>query len=330
VGSYAVLRLFIQTPDDVRRMFKMLCLVLLPVGALMLVEQWTGENAFGPLGGVSSIAQARENGLRASGPFAHPLLSGTVGATLVPMTAALWRRSRMLALIGLAAGLAMLVASASSGPFLMLGVSALLLMMWRLRAYTLWMAWSTLAALVTLHVVMNDPVYFLMARIDVVGGSTGWHRAQLIQAALQQLGEWWFAGTDYTRHWMPTGIPATDQHTDITNHYLSLGVHGGLPLMALFVFIIVASLRYGVKAALRSDDAAAADAFLAWTTTAILLSHAVNFLACSLFDQSIVSFVIVVAAAGVFRAAVTTEQPDHTPGHEPVPQRWAHPIGGTH
>ncbi len=63
-----------------------------------------------------------------------------------------------------------------------------------------------------------------MARIDIIGGSQGYYRAQLIRSSLEHLSEWWATGTDYTRHWMSSGIYANNRHTDITNHFLAMGV----------------------------------------------------------------------------------------------------------
>jgi hypothetical protein len=330
LGAYAVLRLFIQDADDVRRLFKMMCLVLVPVAALMWVEQLTGQNPFGPLGGVSPIAQLRDNGLRASGPFAHPLLAGTVGAALVPVAVALWSQSRRLAWLAFATGLAIVMASASSAPLLMLAAAAAVLLAWRLRVYTGWIVAGTLAMLVALHFIMNDPVYFLMAKADIVGGSTGWHRAQLVRVALEQFGEWWFAGTDFTRHWMATGIPDNENHSDITNHYLAQAVLGGLPLATMLIYIIVASARTAAAAA-RRDDLPSGDALLAWTTLAILFSHAINFLGCALFDQSIVSFLAIVAAAAVFRqtAEIGSTVHDESTEHHPLSHPVASPFGRT-
>src|SRR5207253_439216 len=99
---------------------------------------------------------------------------------------------------------------------------------------------ATVLGIVVLQIVMNDPVYFLMARIDFTGSSTGWFRAQLIRSSIQHLDEWWAVGTDYTRHWMPSGIYANEIHTDITNHFLEMGVWGGLPLLSLFVLALYA------------------------------------------------------------------------------------------
>ncbi len=40
LGNYYLFRVFIQKPEDVRTVFKMVCLILLPVAATMLVEKF--------------------------------------------------------------------------------------------------------------------------------------------------------------------------------------------------------------------------------------------------------------------------------------------------
>ena len=143
----------------------------------------------------------------------------------------LWRENRKLALIGLAATGGIVFASGSSGPVMTTLSVLFALALWRIRGHLRVVRWFVVIFLIILNFIMNDPVYFLMARIDITGGSTGYFRAQLIRSAIEHLNEWWLAGTDYTRHWMVTGVAASADHTDITNHYLAMGVVGGLPLI---------------------------------------------------------------------------------------------------
>src|SRR5208282_3215775 len=94
--------------------------------------------------------------------------------------------------------------------------------LWKIRSHLRVLRWLTVFFLIVLNFIMNDPVYFLMARIDITGGSTGYFRAQLIRSAIVHLNEWLMAGTDYTLHCMATGISANADHTDMTNHYLAI------------------------------------------------------------------------------------------------------------
>ncbi len=184
----------------------------------------------------------------------------------------------------------MVLASGSSGPILTTLSVVAAMFLWKIRDKLRAIRWLALVAILVLDVVMNDPVYFLLARIDITGGGTGYFRAQLIRSALEHLDEWWLAGTDYTRHWMPSGITANPNHTDMTNYYLQMGVWGGLLLMLLFIVVLlVAFVRVG-KALQVSEAANSEDGFLIWTLGCILFGHATTFLSISYFDQTFLFF----------------------------------------
>jgi len=246
---------------------------------------------------------------RASGAFAHPILAGTVGAVCLPMAVCFWRENRKLALVGLVGTLAIVFASGSSGPimttFSVLGALAL----WTIRGQMRTIRWLAFLAIIALSLLMNDPIYYLMARIDITGGSTGYFRAQLIQSAIDHFSEWWFAGTDHTRHWMQTGIPANSNHTDMTNFYLQMGVWGGFPLMLLFMWLMVAAfLRIG-KALRVCQGAPLSTQFLIWALGSILFGHATAFWSISYFDQTIVFLCLVLACIGSLRIRQKTSAP---------------------
>ena len=87
---------------------------------------------------------------------------------------------------------------------------------------------------------MKAPVWFVIARADVFGGSTGWHRAALIDAAVKHFGDWWLVGIKDTGVW---SLGATHLLADVTNQYIWQGVQGGLLTMLLFILIIVLCFR---------------------------------------------------------------------------------------
>jgi hypothetical protein len=174
--------------------------------------------------------------------------------------------------------------------------------LWKVQAHLRAVRWFGLMAVIALDIVMKDPVYFLMARIDIAGGSTGWHRARLIQSSIEHLDEWWLAGTDYTRHWMATGVHASQAHADITNHFLGMGILGGLPLMLIFVLILVAAFRAVGRALRENASGTLEQRFLIWTLGAILFGSVMNFFSCSPFDQSVVFMYLIFAAIGAIQA----------------------------
>ena len=178
----------------------------------------------------------------------------------------MWRRHKVVASAGMAACLTMVVTSASSGPILSTAAAIGAMSMWPMRRRMQLVRWAAVVGgYVALDFVMQAPAYYLIGRIDLTGSSTGWHRARLIESAFRHLNEWWLGGTDHTRHWMATGVVWSADHTDITNHYLHMGVIGGLPLMILFILVIAQAFRL-IGKELRADSAAAGSAqFFLWT-----------------------------------------------------------------
>jgi len=302
LGCYFLFRIFIQDHEDLNRLYKALCVFMVPIAMLMLFEKITGTNPFSIMGDVTEISEVRQGHTRARGPFNHPILAGTVGATCFAIALSMWRSQRKHAFMGLGAGFAIVLASTSSGPVMMVFFILFGLGLWRLRRYLNAIRWFVVVVIIALDATMTDPVYFLVARIDIAGGSTGWHRAELIRSSIEHLDEWWLLGTDYTRHWMPTGIPANTRHTDITNHLLTLGVMGGLPLMLSFVMATAAGFRMVGFALRENEDTSAEHSFLIWTLGAILFGHVVNFFSIVLYDQSVTFFYLILAGIGAVRA----------------------------
>jgi hypothetical protein len=137
-----------------------------------------------------------------------------------------------------------------------------------------------------LNLVMSAPAYYIITYIDLTGSSTSWHRAALIDAAIAHLSEWWLSGADYTRNWMPYGVSWSGDHADITNHYLRMGVDGGLPLMLLFIAILAKGFSFVGQTLRQTPNLPLTSRFMIWAFGASLFSHAASFLSVSYFDQS--------------------------------------------
>lgn len=298
LGIYFLFRVFVQEMDDVRLLCRIVCIVLIPLAASMFVEKWTGKNPLGPIGFGPEIPELRNGYFRAQGPFGHSILAGTVGAVSLPMAIYLWRTERTLGLAGLIATGGIVYASGSSGPIMTAFSGLAAVGLWKLRGYLKAIRWLMVALIVALDLVMNDPVYFLMARIDIAGGSTGYFRAALIRSAIAHIDEWWLTGTDRTRHWMPSGITANVDHTDMTNYYLQMGVWGGLPLMILFSAVLVAGF-VGIGKCLKLEAGSSRDdKFLYWTLGSILFAHGTTFWSVGYFDQTVMFLYFLLGTIG--------------------------------
>ncbi len=297
-GIYFLLRVFCQSLGDVVTLCRLTAILLIPLAVELFVEMVTTHNLFSVFGGVSETPEIRLNRVRAQGPFAHSILTGTVGAVCLPLMVCLWHHHRKTAVAGMVACIAIVVLSASSGPVMtaMAAIGALLMWSWRNRMRLF--RWLAVLGYVGLDVVMNAPAYYIIARIDLTGGSTSWHRAALIEAAITHLSEWWFAGTDVTRHWMPYGVVWNENHIDITNYYLRMGVDGGLPLMLLFVAQLAIGFHLIGRALKELPEVSFRSRFMIWALGTSLFAHSAAFISVSYFDQSVVFIYLTLAAIG--------------------------------
>lgn len=297
-GIYFLLRIFCRTLDDVIRLCRITAILLVPLSIAMLFEQMTGHNLFSILGGVSDISEVRDGRIRAQGPFAHSILAGTVGAVSLPLMFGLWRYHRTTAIAGIVACGSMVFASRSSGPIMSSIFALTALIMWHWRNHMRLIRWLAVLTYIGLDLIMNAPAYYLIARIDLTGSSASWHRAALIDAALAHISEWWFAGTDFTRHWMAYGALWSGNQIDFTNYYLRMGVDGGLALMGLFIGVLAISFSFVGQMLRQTREFSPESEFMIWALGASLFTHSVTFIAVSYFDQSYVFIYLTIATIG--------------------------------
>ena len=295
-GIYFLLRIFCQSLGDAVRLCRITAILLIPLSIEMLFEKMTGHNLFSALGGVPEISEIRNGKIRAQGPFAHSILAGTIGAVCLPLMIGLWQQYKKTAIAGIIACLLMIFASASSGPIMSAVFSIGALLMWYWHSHMRLFRWLAVLGYIGLDIIMKAPAYYLISRIDLTGSSTSWHRAALIEASVEHLSEWWFAGTDFTRHWMAYGVHWSKDHIDITNYYLRMGVDGGLPLMFLFIAILVKGFSLVGQAFQPDDKLLPVSGFIIWALGASLFSHAVSFISVSYFDQSFLFLYLTLAA----------------------------------
>ena len=287
LGIYFLLRIFCSSFEDLISLFHIIAIILTPLALLMLYEKLYAYNLFSVLG-AKEFPAIREGHVRAQGPFGHSILAGTVGAVCLPMMIGFWSQNKKIAFVGILSCLIIIYASTSSGPILsgLAGICGIFF--WAYRKRVKIFKWMILFIYVALDVFMKAPAYFILGKIDITGGSTGWYRARLIQSAFEHLSEWWLGGTDYTRHWMQTAVAWSQNHTDITNQYLEYGVIGGIPLMIIFIIIIYKEFSYIGNIYEKISENEKDLKFITWTMGASLFAHAVTCISVSYFDQSFI------------------------------------------
>lgn len=270
-------------------MLRVVAWLLVLVAVAMIAEHVLKKNVFGVFGGgVTESVYVRDGVIRAQGPFAHPILAGTVGAVCFPLMLAIWRRYRISAVIGMATCLTIVFASTSSGPLMSLFMGVFGLLLWLCRSRVGVIRWAAIGLYVLADILMTRPAYYLISKIDLTGSSTGWHRSRLIESAFEHLSEWWAFGTDYTAHWMPYTLDG--QHSDITNYYLFIGIIGGFPAMLLLIAIMWRAFVWVGECVGQAPAAIQEQRFVIWCLGAGLFAHAGTSLSVAYFDQSMMFF----------------------------------------
>ena len=174
-GGYFLLRYLIQDEEDIVRIAKAFAVVAAILGVCMLNEHVRNVNIFGYLGGAPMAPEWRNDHSRAQATFGHSILAGCFGSTLVPLFFWLWKsgNARVLAAIGMMGSTTMMLMSNSSTPLLawVAGVGALFL--WPIREHMRTVRRGLVISLIILAIVMKAPVWFIIAHINVIGGSGG-------------------------------------------------------------------------------------------------------------------------------------------------------------
>lgn len=302
LGAYFLLRVLIRDKAGVVRTIKVMAVIVAIIAPFMLAEHVTGHNGFSVLG-AQELSAVREGAIRAQGPFAHPIIAGTFGATLLPLFVGLWwcgDRNRILLGLGIIGSTVMTIASASSTPMMTYAGGILALLLWRARKQMRVFRWGFVIVLVGLQLAMKAPVWFLIAHVGGATGGSGFHRASLIDNFVRHFGEWWLIGTQNNADW---GY----YMWDVDNAYVGAGVGGGLITFVLFIAILVyAYKRIGIarRLAEKSPD----DARLIWSIGAALFANTVAFFGIFYFDQSIACWYALLAMASVTTTFVAKEK----------------------
>jgi hypothetical protein len=290
VGLYVLFRALVRNVPEIIKIFKTMAILIVPLAAFMVVEKFTGRNAFAVFGGVPDVTIVRDGVLRCQGPFPHSILAGTFAAALVPFFLALWwqKHGQVLAVVGLISSTIVTLTSGSSGPVMTYACGVLGFLLWKWRFQMQIVRRGIVFCLLGIQLVMKAPVWFVIAHMGVFSGSTAYYRAFLIDQTIRHFFEWWLIGTKYEQPWAPL-------LTDITNMYVRVAFDGGLLTLILF-FVILKRCFAGVGRALRAKPHRLLPAQrCVWALGAALFAHTMTFLAVWYWDQNIVNWYVLLA-----------------------------------
>jgi hypothetical protein len=235
LGGYLAARFLIPDRDAVRRMIKAMAMICVIQGACMVSEQFTAQNVYSGFGAYTP--ELRNGHIRSMGVMGG-LYAGPFAGVLIPLFIWLWTegKSRMVAYAGLAGATAIIWASHASTSWIAYSAALLGLGFWPLRKQMRLIRWGLVAILVGLHLVMNGPVWSLIEKIDITGGSSSAHRYMLVDNCIRHFSDWWLLGYRYYGDW---GFVMYD----VCNQFVLAALRGGLLTLAIYITIYKQSFR---------------------------------------------------------------------------------------
>ena len=126
--------------------------------------------------------------------------------------------------------------------------------------------------------------------VNVIGASSGYGRAELIDNFVRHFGDWWLLGAKTTASW------GWDMY-DLCDQFVAVGAVGGLAAFIFFIVMIkrafaaVGTARKAVAGNRRQES-------LLWSLGAALFAYIVAFFGISLWDQTQVAWLALFAMIG--------------------------------
>lgn len=289
LGLYWIFRQNIGSWNQLAFVMKIFAVCAIVMSGFVAYEWATGHNPFMAIGMVGT--NVRDGQLRCQASFPHSIMLGVFWAVLMPLFVSLAKLKISSGLFWTATGASsfILMATASSTPLLTIAAGVGVLAVYDFRHLTRNVVKVAAVMLFLLHFIMEPPVWHLLARMDVIAGSTGWHRYNLIDQAVRNIGEWAVIGTQSTAHW---GLFLDD----VTNQYLLEGFRGGLITMVLFLVMFFIAFRIALDYSTRVKSSQLQ--WFCWSIFAMLFAHAVGFFGVSYFGQTTMLWYFSLAVIG--------------------------------
>lgn len=310
VLPYFAVRLILTSREDYVAFLRGLILVGAPLAIMGGYECLTRYSMFAPLRQFSYMhipsaghaLNARAGLFRAETTFPQPIMFGLYMAMCMALCVGLWKMARDKWRIGL--GLALLAvgvaSSLSSGPYMAITLSLLMVALFPLRRYATVAIVLFVLFLAAVDLASNRAWYEVLASYATLDPGTAYYRIGLIQEA--------FSG-GMSGHWIIGYGPIVTSssmkswyHTDITNQFILIAIRYGLTGLLPFIGAIVAGF-HDVRVAMKASKDEAAK-FMVWAVMAAMIGATGALFSVSLFGQTMNMFHMMLAICASMPAVV--------------------------
>ena len=216
----------------------------------------------------------------------------------------------MAACAGLAGATAMVFSSHASTSWMAYGAGIVGLGFWPLRKRMRLVRWGVVAVLVGLHLVMHGPVWSLIEKIDLTGGSSNYHRYMLVDNCIRHFSSWWLLGYKNYGDW---GFDMWD----LCNQFVAVALTGGLISLVLFIMIYSRSFAALGKAR-KQVEVDRAQEWLLWCLGSTLFANVVASFGINYMVQLEIALFPLLACVSVaaFEARQSAVRSEKAPGEQ--------------
>jgi len=308
---YLAARICINDRDSLINVVKWVGVLLVPLALLSVLEcvgvwrPYATLRQYCPWRTETTIKAARFGFERAEGPFGQTIMFGTAFALLVPC---LWslrhERGNWRGLAYLLTGVAIIggMSSMSGGPWNTLIVTIFFLALERRKHWVKPLLILFAFSCIFVEIASNRPFYHVIVSYANPIGGSAWHRAKVIDCAIETFGEWWFLGYGgKDPGWGPSMGMAV---TDVTNEFAVAGVcYGVLGVIGLCA-IFVSALRMLSHSYKQLDEPVLKS--WCWALGATLVAVIITFMGTSFFGQTRALFYCILGITGSMPALSTS------------------------
>ena len=289
--AYMAARFIVTDRSKLISIIKCIAIAMVPLAILGMIEAVTHWQPYAPLWRFSPwfrggrfVSEGRWGLARAVGPFSHAILFGGVFAMFLPLIYYFHREKgdwRSLAYI--ISGIVLLgaLSSMSSGPWVMVIVVIFCLVMEKRKQFIKPLFLFLIFSCISIGIASNRPFYHVIASWANPLGGAGWHRARLIDIAIEKFDEWWMVGYgDKDPGW---GQYLGMGRTDVTNEYILNGVRYGILGIIALCAVLAKAFRDLISTYRRLRYPAMKS--LCWAFGSLLFSVVVAWMSVSFFGQ---------------------------------------------
>ena len=170
--------------------------------------------------------------------------------------------------------------------------------------------WSLALILVVLHLVMHGPVWSLIARVDLTGSSSSYHRYYLLDNCIRHFSDWWLLGYRYYNLWGWS-------MWDLCNQFVVVALTGGLLTLVFYIAIFIRSFA-AIGTARKQVRGDGGQEWFLWCLGSALFATVVAHFGINYMAQLMMGFLSLLACISVatFEARQATDLSVNAPDQE--------------